>query len=91
MSTLSTEAITTAGTVFADRWDGPGRWWPVFPFLWLLVAAAVVTVFVLRGRRHRRRAGPEAGRTRLAERFAAGEIDETEYRARLGVLAERRT
>jgi len=34
--------------------------------------------------------GPQHGRSRLAERFASGEIDETEYRSRLAVLDEHR-
>ena len=41
-------------------------------------------VFVrYRGHSHR---GSYAGESRLAERYAAGEIDEAEYRERLAVL-----
>jgi putative membrane protein len=65
-----------------DHWNGPGPWWPIFPLLWL---ALLVTVFVLILRR-RRDAGSSAGESRLAERYAAGEIDASEYRERLAVL-----
>ncbi len=76
-------------TATPDRWDGPGAWWPVFPLLWLLVVAAAITTFVLVGRRNRAYAGRRAGETRLAERFAAGDITEDEYRHRLSILKER--
>lgn len=82
-----TQAALLAGS---DRWDGPGPWWPLFPLLWLVIAVGVVTTFVLVGRRRRNRAGASAGESRLAERFAAGEITEDEYRHRLGVLKEQR-
>lgn len=65
--------------------DGPA-WWPLFPILWFLLVVAVL-VTVARGGWWRHRFEP--GRTaqaRLAERYAAGEIDESEYRARLAVL-----
>jgi len=74
----------------AERgWDGPpGPWWPIFPLLWLLIIAGVITYFVLYGRRRDRRAGERAGERRLAERYASGEIDEEEYARRLSVLRE---
>jgi putative membrane protein len=72
-----------------DRnWDGPGAWWPIFPILWLLVIAVIVVLCVRFGRRHRAYAGTRAGEARLAERFAAGEINEQEYRERRAVLKE---
>jgi putative membrane protein len=77
--------------VLADRhWDGPGAWWPIFPILWILVIAGVVTTLVITGRRRHESAGPRAGEARLAERFASGEITEQEYRERLGVLKDQR-
>ena len=82
--TLMNDAIITAH----DRWDGPGAWWPIFPALWLLVIAGIVTAFIVFGRRNRRMAGQRAGEARLAELFAAGEITEDEYRHRLAVLKE---
>ena len=63
----------------------------LFPLFWLIV---IVLVVVLLGRRMRRGwdgAGPAWGAARqaetvLAERYARGDIDEVEYRARLEVL-----
>jgi putative membrane protein len=71
-----------------DHWDGPGPWWPLFPLFWI---AFIVVVFAVLGRFGRRRwhHGSYAGESRLAERYAAGEIDETEYRQRLAVLREK--
>lgn len=86
-----TELITAGTTVLADdHWDGPGPWWPIFPFLWLLVIAAVVFAFARFGRR-RWYDGSRAGESKLAERYAAGEIGEQEYRERLAVLREKKT
>ena len=86
--TAATSNLTAhASTTLADqRWDGPGAWWPVFPLLWFLLIAVVVTTFVLSRRRHDRLAGPRAGKARLAERYASGDIGAQEYRERLAVL-----
>ncbi|HEY7042605.1 MAG TPA: SHOCT domain-containing protein [Nocardioidaceae bacterium] len=67
--------------------DGPG-WWVIFPITWLLVVATVITVVVLGVRRRGRLSGRRAGERRLAERYASGEIDESEYRARLATLRQ---
>jgi putative membrane protein len=67
-------------------WDGPGGWWVVFPIAWFVLIATAVTAFVVLGRRRGRLSGQRAGERRLAERYAAGEIDEDEYRARLTTL-----
>jgi putative membrane protein len=67
-----------------DHWDGPGHWWPIFPIVWFLFIVFLVVMFVrYRGHSHR---GSYAGESRLAERYAAGEIDEAEYRERMAVL-----
>jgi putative membrane protein len=87
--------IAAADTSLLADHDGPG-WWPLIPLFWF---ALFITFFFLAarfgwwGRRRwyddRRPADPtHAGTARLAERFAAGEIDEQEYRARLSVLEE---
>jgi len=70
----------------ADGWDGPGPWWPIFPILWFLVIAAIVTFFVVAGRRRALFSGQRAGERRLAERYANGEINEDEYRTRRAFL-----
>lgn len=78
---------------------GPvGLWWLWFliPLFWILVFAAV---FALIGRLWRRRAREDSAwrhaaaqasarsaEATLAERFAQGDIDEKDYRARLEVL-----
>ena len=79
---------------------GPGFGWLFFliPLFWIGV---FVLIFVLAGRRWRRGWGPgpyghygpwgaaqaaRSAESTLAERFAQGDIDEKEYRARLEVL-----
>ena len=58
-------------------------------FGWLLLVAALVIVLV-RALDRRDQAAPESDADQvLAARFARGEIDETEYRARRAVLKER--
>jgi putative membrane protein len=84
LHTISTTALSN--TVLADHWDGPGAWWPVFPLLWLAIVGTLVTLFVLGRRRRDHFSGQRAGERRLAERYAAGEIDDQEYSRRLGVL-----
>jgi putative membrane protein len=83
--------LTDTVVMAHDRWDGPSAWWPVFPALWLLAIAGVITAVILVSRRNRRTAGARAGEARLAELFAAGEISEDEYRHRLAVLKEQQT
>ncbi|MBO9556363.1 SHOCT domain-containing protein [Cellulomonas sp.] len=73
---------------------GPGPWFLLFPLFWFTLIALF---FAFGARRHRRwdaeqrglyseRRGTGGARAVLAERFARGEIDESEYRARLEVL-----
>ena len=73
-----------------DHWDGPGPWWPIFPLLWFLFIVALFATFGFFGRRRGGcgYGGGRGGLDRLAERYAAGEIDETEYRNRRAVLEE---
>ena len=78
----------TALVLTAERWDGDGPPWLIFPLFWLAVTGLVVWSVVY----HRRRGqaeGRRAGEARLAERYAAGEITDEEYRARRGVLREK--
>ena len=87
---MSNAALTLAQvtTLARDHWDGPGPWWPILPILWFLVLAGIVATAVVLTRRNRRGQGSRSGQARLAERYAAGEIDEQEYRSRLAVLKE---
>lgn len=81
-----TELVSTA-PVAGGPWDGgPPAFWPVFPIAWFLVLVTVAVVGFLVVRRNRAEAPRRAGEARLAEKYAAGEIDAEEYRARLGVL-----
>lgn len=81
-------ALVTAAT--QDHWDGPGPWWPIFPILWFLFIVGFFFTFGFFGRRRWGRmhamSGQRAGEARLAERYAAGEIDEAEYERRLATL-----
>jgi putative membrane protein len=88
MSTLVTAANTA--TVYADRWDGDRPdWWPVFPILWFLIIVGSIVAAFLYHRRKGEAAGSRAGEVVLAQRYAAGEIDEEEYTAKLAVLRRR--
>lgn len=84
LSTIATALATN------DHWDGPGPWWPIFPILWLLFIVAIFATFGFFGRRRWRyyqgHTGQRAGEARLAERYAAGEINEEEYERRLATL-----
>ncbi|MFD1212453.1 SHOCT domain-containing protein [Arthrobacter sp. GCM10027362] len=69
---------------------GPGWWILLFPLFWILV---IVLLIVLGRRLWWRGAGYEGARGAegvLRERYARGDIDETEFRQRLEVLTERR-
>ncbi len=80
--------------LFTAPWDrvGDGPPFPLFlvPLFWLVFLAVVVTAIVL-SRRHREAGeGRRAGERVLAERFAAGTIDDEEYRLRRAVLREKK-
>lgn len=79
--------------------------WPFFvliPIFWVLVIGLIIALIVTLNRRRWRQAGgpPWANAARegtrsaeatLAQRFAQGDIEEAEYRARLEVLRANRT
>jgi putative membrane protein len=81
--------MNTLATLAMHDQYGPGPWWPIFPIFWLLVFIGVVAFFATRRRRWYDHSGSRSGHARLAERYAAGEIDENEYRARRAVLNEK--
>jgi putative membrane protein len=82
--------IATAATTVADRWDGDRPdFWPIFPIMWFLIIVGAIVAAVVISRRNRDAAGPRAGEAVLAQRYAAGEIDEEEYAARRTVLRRR--
>ena len=94
--------LTTLATLgIAAHIGGPfgGFHWAfllLIPLFWILVIALVFGVFGRRWRRHAWQNGyghhghwgqaARSAESTLAERFAQGDIDEKEYRARLEVL-----
>lgn len=76
--------VSIAATHWHDRqgWDGPP--WPVFTLVPLLLATMfIVGVVYQRGRR-------STGAVDIvADRYAKGEIDETEYRRRIAELRDK--
>ena len=98
MSTTLAALSTASHSVAAHMvgWGpGFGWWFLLIPLFWILLFGLVFAIF---GRRWRRNAvengyGPQGrmnparqAETTLAERYAKGDIDEVEYRARLEVL-----
>jgi putative membrane protein len=101
---MFSSALATAATT-AAHWGGPGfGWWfLLIPLFWILF---FVLLFAFVGRRFRRGwaggpgwgyggphgagGGSRSAESTLAERFANGDIDEVEYRARLEVLRANR-
>lgn len=87
-------ATATVATHFVGPWAF-GWWFLLIPLFWITL---FVILFAIFGRRWRRAAaengyGPygrmnaaRQAEVTLAERYAKGDIDETEYRARLEVL-----
>ena len=61
---------------------GPGPFW-FFPIFWFLVIGLLIFTFK---RSRWQRQGQASAEGVLRERFARGEIDDTEYRQRLEVL-----
>jgi putative membrane protein len=84
MLTLATPVLLAD----SDHWNGPG-WWLIFPIFWLVFLCAVIWFIAVGRRRGCRMSGGQQGEARLAERYAAGEIEEQEYRERLSVLREK--
>lgn len=92
LTSLSTTIGAAAAQLPADVVHGPGDgfvFWPFFlliPLFWFLV----IGFFIFFGRRIWRRnhywAATQGAESVLRERYARGEIDETEYRQRLEVL-----
>ena len=91
-------SIALAAAATHPAW-GFGWWFLFIPLFWILVIGLVIALV---GRRHRRywahngygpgpwgpwaASGAASAETVLSERFARGDIDEKEYRARLEVL-----
>lgn len=91
MITTLGAAVLAHGPGWGPGWDGggPAGLWPLIPIVWgLFWLAMIATVVVLLWRRGS--GDTRSARSALAERFARGDIDEQEYRERLGVLRRRK-
>lgn len=77
-----------AVTFLADHYRDHGGWfpWPLF----LLIPLIFFATFVFLAVTARRRWQGHSGEGVLRDTFARGDINETEYRARLAVLKETR-
>lgn len=82
-------AVHVPAAIVANGPWGDGVFWPfflIFPLFWILV----ILLFIFVGRRAWRRnhywAASQGAEGVLRERYARGEIDETEFRQRLEVL-----
>jgi len=91
LSTLTGTAaaqMPAAVTAVHGPW-GDGAYWPLFllfPLFWILVIGLFIFIGRRAWRRNRQWAASQGGEGVLRERYARGEIDETEYRKRLEVL-----
>ncbi|WP_426998556.1 SHOCT domain-containing protein [Pseudarthrobacter sp. N5] len=77
-----------AAVVAHGPWGG-GGFSPLFlliPLFWILIIGLFIFLGRRTWRRNHRWAATQGGESVLRERYARGEIDETEYRQRLGVL-----
>ncbi|MDQ1128680.1 SHOCT domain-containing protein [Microbacterium sp. SORGH_AS_0888] len=92
-------SLTILSAMPVAHWMGPhpGPFLFLIPLVFLLLVGALVFALVFRRRRFAPQTGPWAAPSRgssaeqiLAERFARGEVDEPEYRARLEALRAHR-
>ena len=86
ITALATNPVTSETLLAAEHWHRDGDWFPWFPLVPLLFFGLWVFVFALVFRRRWRMAPGQSGEAVLAERYARGEIDESEYRQRRSVL-----
>ncbi|GAA1802748.1 hypothetical protein [Agromyces neolithicus] len=99
---LATFAATSVAAHTGPWGAGFGWAFILVPILWFLVIGLIIFLIVRSRRRFWAHAAPEgsygppwmragaSAESTLAERFAKGDIDETEYRARLEVLRANR-
>lgn len=84
LMTTAALASTTAQTAGHAAYWGHGGfgWWFIFPLFWILLIA----LFVFGRRRGHQAEHRRAAEGVLRERYARGDVDETEFRQRLEVL-----
>jgi len=92
LTTVSAQMASAAAPMSGagpHEWGGPPFPFFVIPLFWLLVVGGIVTAVLLARRRRHFRCAVRSGHSALAERYAAGEISEDEYRHRRTVLHEK--
>jgi putative membrane protein len=91
-SSLATAFAVQPAQLLADPFvHGPwgtgfSPWFLLFPLFWILVIGLLIFFARRTWRRNHEWATARGGESVLRERYARGEIDETEYRQRLEVL-----
>jgi putative membrane protein len=78
-------SFLTSLTAHTGYWHHGGPWFPWFPLVPLFFFGLWLTFFLVVGRRWRHSPRQSAEGV-LAERYARGEIDETEFRQRRSTL-----
>jgi putative membrane protein len=93
LTSIATTLAAAASQLPADAgaygpWAGGGfsPWFLLFPLFWILVIGLFIFVARRTWRRNHEWATARGGESVLRERYARGEIDESEYRQRLQVL-----
>jgi len=93
LTDLATTVTAAASQVPANLaahgpWDGGGfsPWFLLFPLFWILVIGLFIFFARRTWRRNHEWATARGGESVLRERYARGEINESEYRERLKVL-----
>ena len=85
---MTTTIASALASLPAHPWGpgyGPG-WFILVPFFWVLLIGFFIFFSRRMYWRHRVQGDPQSAEGVLRERYARGEIDETEYRQRLEVL-----
>ncbi|GAA1763028.1 hypothetical protein GCM10009712_09610 [Pseudarthrobacter sulfonivorans] len=87
-SVMATAAVQVpADTVVYGPWHGGfSPWFLLFPLFWLLVIGLLIFVARRTWRRNHQWTATQGAESVVRERYARGEIDETEFRQRLEVL-----
>ena len=86
ITALATNPAVVDTVLASHHSHGDGGWFPWFPLVPLFFFGLWVLLFAVVFRRRWRMTPVQSGEAVLAERFARGEIDEAEYRARQSVL-----
>ncbi|MGA7205117.1 MAG: SHOCT domain-containing protein [Specibacter sp.] len=85
LTSLTSQAALAAPLMMhGGGWGGP--WFLISPLFWLVLIGLFIFLGPRRWRRNHQWHQNQGAESVLRERYARGEIDETEYRARLEVL-----